>query len=237
MSDAIPTLSGPSLLHSEGGAHHHATSSSPEAFRLALRLGATSLGAQGWLTVDGHLGLAPNDSVGRMGRRRISTLSRDQLPETVTTLDELFEISGPDTPVVVSVADDGAASVALAVGADHGAVHRLWLRHDDPEVLSRWRARSAEVRLINTVRIPQLKDGAERRAATLRSLGIDALEARHSEWSGGLVALMHRFRRFARATDANHLPVIGELLRMGLDSIGGDHPDRLADAAQGRTDF
>jgi hypothetical protein len=134
-------------------------------------------------------------------------------------------------PIALSVADEAAFDAAVAAARSHSAGGRLWLRHDDAETLGRWRQKVDDVRLVNTVRIPALKEGAERRAATLRSLGIDALEARHNEWSGGLVALMHRFGRLARSTDANYPEIIRQAFRMGLDSIGGDHPERLADGA------
>jgi hypothetical protein len=231
VTDQIPTLSGPALLLSEGGAHHQAPYASLEGFLLALKLGATSLGARGWLTKDGKLALAKDDSIGLLKRRRISATNAPDLPESVPTLDQLLDAIGPDVTVAVSVVDDPAFETALATAGAHGAVDRLWIRHDDPDVLGAWRTRSDDLHLVNTVRIPSLKEGAERRAATLRTLGVDALEARHSEWSGGLVALMHRFRRHARATDANYPEVLAQLFRMGLDSIGGDHPDRLADAA------
>jgi glycerophosphoryl diester phosphodiesterase len=231
VSDQIPTLSGPALLLSEGGAHHQAPFASLEGFRLALRLGATSLGAKGWLTKDGELALAKDDTVGMLRRRRISSIVRSDLPEVVPTLDQLLDAIAPDVILAVSLVDDEAFDAALGTARAHGATDRLWIRHDDPEVLGAWRQRSDDVHLVNTVRIPALKDGAERRAATLRSLGVEGLEARHTEWSGGLVALMHRFRRHARATDANYPEVLAQLFRMGLDSIGGDHPDRLADAA------
>lgn len=230
MTDQIPTLSGPTLLLSEGGAHQHAPFASLEGFGLALRLGATSLGAKAWLTSDRQLVLAKDPTVGMLRRRRISSLTRAELPESMATLDELLELSGPVVPLAISVADDDAFEAARASASAQQAEARLWIRHEDPEVLGRWRESSSEVRLVNTVRIPMLKDGPERRAATLRSLGVDALEARHNDWSGGLVALVHRFGRSARATDANYPEVIAQLLRIGLDSVGGDHPDRLADA-------
>lgn len=231
VTDQIPTLSGPALLLSEGGAHHQAPFASLEGFRLALRLGATSLGARGWLTKDGELALAKDDTIGMLRRRRISSMTRSDLPESVPTLDQLFDAIGPDVTLAVSLVDDRAFDTALSTARAHGAADRLWIRHDDPDVLGAWREKSDDLHLVNTVRISMLKEGAERRAATLRTLGVDALEARHNEWSGGLVALLHRFRRHARATDANYPEVLAQLFRMGLDSIGGDHPDRLADAA------
>jgi hypothetical protein len=201
-----------------------------------LRLGATSVGARGWLTADGELVLARADTIGSLRRRRISLLPRAQLPESVPSLDELLERSGPQVPIALSVADEHAFDVALAVARSADAVGRLWMRHDDVDLLGTWRHRAEDIGLVNTVRRPSLKEGAERRAATLRTLGIDALEARHNEWSGGLVALMHRFGRRGRATDANYPEIIGQLLRMGVDSIAGDHPERLADAVLLRSD-
>jgi glycerophosphoryl diester phosphodiesterase len=231
VTDLIPPLSAPALLLSEGGAHLNAPYGSVEGLRLALRLGATSLGAKGWLTRDGHLVLAKEDAIGSLRRRRVASMARADLPEWVPTFDDLLAACGPDVPVALSVADDAAFEAAVAIARNQGGAGQLWIRHDDPDVLGAWRTRYDDVRLVNTVRIPALKDSVERRAATLRSLGIDALEARYSEWSGGHVALLHRFGRYARATDANHDEIIRQLMRKGLDSIGGDHPDRLVDGA------
>ena len=124
MTDQIPTLSGPTRLLSEGGAQHHAPFASLDAFRLALRLGATSLGARAFLTADGELVLAKDDSIGLLRRKRISSMARAELPDPIASLDELFDAAVPEIPLAVSVADDVAFEIALAIARAQGGVDR-----------------------------------------------------------------------------------------------------------------
>jgi len=49
----------------------------------------------------------------------------------------------------------------------------------------------------------------------------------HSDWSGGLVALFHRFERVAFGWDTQETHVIDNALRMGLDAVYCDAPDRM----------
>ena len=70
----------------------------------------------------------------------------------------------------------------------------------------------------------------ERRAARLQELGIDALNMHHSDWSGGLTTLVHRFSVLAFGWDAQFDRNLDDLLRMGIDAVYSDHVDRMVDA-------
>ena len=72
-----------------------------------------------------------------------------------------------------------------------------------------------------------MKDGPERRAAQLADAGIDGVNLHHSDWTGGLTTLFHRFNRYCLAWDAQYERVISDLVRMGADGIYSDHDDRL----------
>ncbi len=52
----------------------------------------------------------------------------------------------------------------------------------------------------------------------------------HSDWSGGLTTLFHRFERLAFGWDAQHERVLEALLRMGIDGVYSDWVDRMTDA-------
>ena len=82
-------------------------------------------------------------------------------------------------------------------------------------------------RLVNSTRLKHMKHGPERRAAELAAAGIDAVNLHHSDWSGGLTTLFHRFNRYCIAWDAQHVRIIRDLIRMGIDGVHSDHVDRL----------
>ena len=107
------------------------------------------------------------------------------------------------------------------------AERNLWLCHPDPAVLSSWRVQT-DARLVNSTAIRAMSGGAERRAAELQRLGIDGLSLFHREWSGGLVALLHRFDRFALGWGAQHEREIAKLVDIGIDGVYSDHVDRMA---------
>ena len=64
----------------------------------------------------------------------------------------------------------------------------------------------------------------------MRERDIDAVNFHHSDWSGGLTTLFHRFGRLSFAWDAQFDRVLDGLLRMGVDAVYSDHVDRMADS-------
>ena len=64
----------------------------------------------------------------------------------------------------------------------------------------------------------------------LADAGVDAINLHHSDWTGGLTTLFHRFGRYALGWDAQHERVLQELLRMGIDGVYSDWVDRMTDA-------
>jgi glycerophosphoryl diester phosphodiesterase len=104
------------------------------------------------------------------------------------------------------------------------------LCHPVLEVLGGWRELSPEVRLVDSTRLRAIKEGPERRAARQAALGIDAVNLHQSDWSGGLVALWHRFDRIALGWDAQHPRILDNLLAMGIDGVYCDHVRRMVDA-------
>lgn len=205
-----------------------------EAFTLGLRLGATGLESDVWLTADG-VPVLDHDGVvgGAFRRRRIGTVDRAALPHHVPTLDELYAACGTDFELSLDVKDPDAFDEVVRVARTAGAVDRLWLCHPDLTVLRSWRERCDAARLVHSTRLAALDGGPERHAARLRSEGVDVLNLHHGEWGGGLVALLHRFGRLALAWDAQHVRVIRGLLEMGVDGVFSDHVDRLVDSVAG----
>lgn len=229
MSPAVEPLRRPPIAFAHRGGRAHAPENSLEAFRRALDLGATGLETDAWLTADGAVVL-DHDGVVRRGMRRRSLRDVDRADVAdLPTIDDLYEVAGPGVEVSVDVRDDEAAgpTVESARRADPGAPKRLWLAHDDWHVLKEWRPLYPDVHLVDSTRLRAVKEGAERRAASLAEAGIDAVNLHYTEWTGGLTTLFHRFGVLAFAWDAQHERIIRDLARMGIDGVYGDHVDRL----------
>jgi glycerophosphoryl diester phosphodiesterase len=86
------------------------------------------------------------------------------------------------------------------------------------------------VRLVDSTRLQRLREGPERRAATLAKVGIDAVNLHQSDWTGGLSTLFHRFGVLAFGWDAQLPRVLDELFDLGVDGVYSDHVGRLVAA-------
>lgn len=233
----LPSLLDPPILFAHRGARAHAGENTIAAFELGLRLGATGLESDAWLTADG-IAVLDHDGRVRSGirRRTIARCSRAELPAHIPSLADLYARCGPAFHLSLDVRDDAAfdAIVEVARAAGHGALTRLWLCHPRLDTLVSWRTRCADVRLVNSTRLQHLPRGPERRAAELAASGVDAINLHHSDWSGGLTTLFHRFERLTFGWDAQHERVLRGLLRMGIDGIYSDWVDRMVDALRTR---
>ena len=247
----IESLLQPPIAFAHRGGRAHAPENTLEAFRLALRLGATGLESDVWLTADGvavldHDGRVktglrgPNAKPGLRGpnaklglrRRPIAAVPRAELAPSVPALADLYATCGTGFELSVDVKDIAAAAetVAVARAAGGGAAARLWLCHPDWEVVAGWREEFPDVHLVNSTRLKDMARGPERRAAQLAGAGIDAVNMHYTDWTGGLTTLFHRFGRLAFGWDAQHERMVLELARMGIDGVYSDHVDRMVDA-------
>lgn len=212
------------------GARAHAPENTLDAFRLALRLGATGLESDVWRTADGAVVL-DHDGVLRAGLRKrpFAAVDRADLPGHVVTLAELYAECGADYQLCLDVKDPAAAPAVVAAARDAGAEERLWLCHPDWETVAGWRELTT-ARLVDSTRRRLMKEGVERRAARLAEAHVDAVNLHHTDWTTGFVTLFHRFEVLALAWDCQHGRILLETLRMGVDAVFSDHVDRMVDA-------
>lgn len=228
----LPSLLDPPILFAHRGARAHASENTITAFELGLRLGATGLESDAWLTADG-IAVLDHDGRVRSGirRRAIARLSRRELPAHIPNLADLYATCGSAFNLSLDVKDNAAFDtiIEVAKAAGNDALSRLWLCHSSLDTLVAWRARCEDVRLVNSTRLQHLTRGPERRAAELAASGIDAINLHHSDWSGGLTTLFHRFERLTFGWDAQHERVLRGLLRMGIDGVYSDWVDRMVD--------
>ena len=224
----FPSVRVPPIGFAHRGASAHAPENTLEAFRLALRLGATGLETDAWVTADGQAVLDHDGVVGGWMRRRpMAEVPRDQLPESVPTIGELYAACGGAFELSVDVKDERVAAELVASARDVGAESRLWLCHPDLDQVSSWRTLSSTVKLVWSTRTGRMEGGAERGIARAAAAGVDVVNLHRRDWSSGLVAMVHRFELLALGWDAQFDRTIDELLDTGIDGIFSDHVDRL----------
>ncbi len=233
MPTRLPSRRRPPIGFAHRGARANAPENTLEAFTLAARLGATGLESDVWLTRDGEAVL-DHDGVVRTGLRKrpIAELDRADLPSHIPTLADLYATVGTGLEISLDVKDPAAfdRTVEVVRSVGDGALGRLWLCHHRWEQVAAWRERCADVRLVDSTFLGRMPEGPEQRAAALAAAGVDAVNLHHSEWTGGLTALFHRFEVLCFGWDAQHPRVLDGLLDSGIDAVYSDHVDRMVDS-------
>lgn len=206
------------------------------AFELAIRLGATGLESDVWLTADDEPVLDHGGVVGSRWRRRaISELRADQLPSYIPRLADLTRLAVEHgVSLSLDVKDPGAFDAVRSTlrNASTDLTARAYVCVEDFDVLRDIAPWYRDVLLVDSSRLSKMKEGPERRLATLAELGVRGLNMHHTDWNGGLVTLAHRFERYAFAWDAQFDYTLTTLLRMGVDGVYSDWVDRMVDAAR-----
>ena len=229
VSSRLPSLTGSVITFGHRGAAAHAPENTMESFRLAVTLGAGGLESDVWVTADGVAVLDHDGVIGpRLRRRKISTLTVDELPDETPTLTQLLEFTDGELPISLDVKDPDAFDAVLTTARDHDekAEEQLWLCHREPDLLSEWRPRTS-ARLVNSTRLGRINEGIERRLARLHEAEVDALNMFHSDWSGGTVALAHRFQILAFGWGAQHERQLAAVIDAGIDAVYSDYVDRM----------
>ena len=234
MQQRLPSLIDPPLMFAHRGARAHAPENTIEAFALALKLGATGLESDVWVTAD-RVPVLDHDGefrAGRLRKQRIGATRRDDLPAHIPTLLDLVELArdGAQVSLDLKGPESGEAVIELLRSRPPAERRRYWLCHHDPDELDRLRPLDSEVRLVDSTRLERIAEGPERRAARLAELGVDGINMRHPDWSGGLVTLFHRFGLTAFSWDLQFEHQLRPGLRMGVDGVFSDHVDRMVEA-------
>jgi len=213
-------------------AHRGARLDEPEntipAFERALAAGVSGLETDVWLSADGEV-VCAHDPVVRQGhrKRRISTSTAAELAElSVPRLADVYEQLGTAFECSVDVKSPDAAGALVEVARRYDAVERLWVCSPDVELLRPLRA-DPLVKLVHSERRRSIATPLERHAFDLATIGIDAMNMHHTEWTAGLVSLFHRFDIRAFAWDAQEVRQLRAVLRMEIDAVYCDRPDRM----------
>ena len=233
MQQRLPSLLEHPIAFAHRGGRAHAPENTLEAFRLGLKLGATGLESDVWLTSDGVPVLEHDGFVRhRFSKRPIGEVRRAQLPSFVPSLQDLLETCGSQYHLSLDLKGPDTAEPVLSVVRESAPdlTPRLWLCHPTWESLRPLRDQLDGAKLVDSTRLARIREGVERRAASLANAGVAALNMHHSDWNGGLVALCHRFEICAIAWDLQFEHVLRPVFRMGIDGVHSDWVDRMMDA-------
>ncbi len=212
-----------------GFAHRGASADAPEntieAFALALRLGATGLESDVWITADGvpvldHDGRTPNGVPFR-------DVPRASLPAHVPALRELYESCGRDFELSLDVKDPDAARALTEVAREVGDPARLWLCHWNWRVVASFRPLDPSVRLVDSTRVEVMRTAPAERAERMIALGIDALNLHWTDWNASLAGEFRARGRAILAWDAQDESALTRMLALGVDAVFSDHVARM----------
>ena len=218
------------------GARAHAPENTLEAFQLALRLGATGLESDVWITADGYPVLDHDGVVkGLVRKRLISEVNRRDLPDHIPGLDDLYAECGTGFELSLDVKDSAAYDATVAVARSTGgtALEKLWLCDPHWERLAEHRRMFPDVKLVDSTRLKRLNGAPEKRGAQLRAAGIDAINMHYTDWTGGLTTLFARFELKCFGWDAQHERVLLDLIAMRIDGVYCDDTDRMMSVLNG----
>ena len=233
MQQRLPSRLDPPIAFAHRGARAHAPENTIEAFELGLRLGATGLESDVWLTSDG-VAVLDHDGIVKIRRRKraIADLRRRELPEHIPSLAEVLDVCGTGYSWSLDLKDPASGPEVLRVVRNHdpGMVEHTWLCEIDFDRLRALRSEEPDARLLHSTRLDRIKEGPERRAAALAQAGIDGINLNRKDWNGGLVVLFHRFELVAFGWDMQLEHHLRDGLRMGLDAVYSDHVDVMVDA-------
>lgn len=232
MQQRLPSLLEYPIAFAHRGARAHAPENTLEAFDLALRLGANGLESDAWITADGKAVL-DHDGVhrGRLRRLAIREVRRGQLSDHIPDFAHMLSRLPVTCHLSIDVKDYNVVDQLVAEAVDANfPLQQLWLCHYDIEKVLEMKRSFPAVRVVDSTRLTKIKEGVEKRAALLSEHGIDALNMHVSDWSGGLVTLVHKFNVLTFGWDAQFPPILETAFLMGLDAVYSDHVDRLVDA-------
>ncbi len=230
MQQRLPSLLSEPILFAHRGASAYAPENTLDAFSLALKLGASGLESDIWATRDGALVLDHDGVVkSRLRSKPIAEMDRSALPSHIPSLEQLLQHCGTQYQLSLDVKDPVVFETIerIVANIDESMLDRLWLCHPSFDLLINKRTSTQKCKLVDSTRLAKIKEGPERRAATLAANGIEAFNMHYSDWNGGLVALFHRFNIVSFGWDMQHEAVIENGIRMGLDGVFSDWPDRM----------
>jgi glycerophosphoryl diester phosphodiesterase len=212
------------------GARAHAPENTIEAFVTALRMGATALETDVWVTRDGVVVVDHDGKASIAGRRvPIAAVDRRALPPHVPSLDEVQQAVGTAFDLSIDLKDEAAVGEVLRIRGAGGpdTLRKTWLCHPDPRVLADWRSLSDDVRIVASTKRRHLVRRAGSTPTDLAEIGVDVVNLRGDTWTRELIRRCHEAELLAFAWNVQRRRHMRRLLAWGIDGIFSDHTDRL----------
>jgi glycerophosphoryl diester phosphodiesterase len=228
------TAAGP-IVFAHRGASGYRAENTIDAFALALEQGAGGIETDAWLSADGIPVLVHDRTLRRRLRDRLLRRAPVVVPRAsaaelaardVPSVADLYAACGTAFALSVDVKDPAVdeALVRAAVAVD--AADRLYVCRRDPARLAALREIEPGVRLVCSTALRRESGFLERLVADLVRHGIDAVNLRCDEWDAARVALVHDAGLLAFGWDAHRDDRVDRLVRLGVDAIYSDFPDR-----------
>jgi glycerophosphoryl diester phosphodiesterase len=234
MQQLLPRLFARPLLFAHRGGRSPHPENSLAAFNHALEHGVTALETDLWATADDVVVL-DHDGVLKTGfrRRPLRKSFWQDASSKLTSLEHLLASMPVTIDLSVDVKDDVAFELLPPLfSLVERDPQQLWICHPDLEVLAAWVTRFAGPRYVHSTKLTSIETSPERHAQQLRSLGVSVCNMHWRDWSGGLVALYHRFEIGCFAWGLEHETEMQTVLRMGMDGLYADDIDLLESVYQ-----
>ncbi len=197
------------------------------AFERALALGARGLESDIALTRDG----VPILAHPRLFERgpRPSSLRRDELPNHILSLHELYQQCGNDFDLALDMAQPAAAEDVVRIAQQHGAADRLWLTYWHLSSLATWRQRWPKAHLVYPT-LPLRPGGAIRLLNRLAEQQVTALNIHHRFCTARLVAQAHSRGLLIFAWGVRTREPLARLMAHGIDGLFCDDVQGMVEA-------
>ena len=230
--EALNRIETTPLLFAHRGGKADAPENTIEAFKKALSNGSNALESDVQITKCGHVVLHHDHHFGSFFKRKlINRHELDSLPSAIPSLQSFYSKITGEYDLSIDIKDARAAKKVIEVSKEFSfPLEKLWLCHPSLEKMSLWRNLDSTVRLVNSTTLDHVKEGPERRIATLSEVGVDAFNMHFSEWNEALVSLCHRFKIRSFAWDAQEERQINWLFSIGIDGVFSDHVKKMTSA-------
>jgi len=220
------------LLFAHRGGKADAPENTIEAFKRAILNGSNGLESDAQMTKCGHVVLHHDRHFGTLFKRKaINKCELASLPSSIPSLRSFYSEINGNYEFSIDIKDPKAVGKVIEVSQELSfPLKKLWLCHPDIEKIASWRNLNETVRLVNSTTLDRVKEGPEKRLATLKEIGADAFNMHFSEWNEGLVSLCHRFQIRSFAWDVQEERQLSWLFGIGIDGVYSDHVKKMTDA-------